>query len=307
VKVSNALDTYDSTLTTLVPSNTPVSATSTPAILTIAAPQSSNLTNLSVRALAGTGDQTLIAGFAVSGNGKPLLIRGIGPGLAQFGVTNVLADPQLAIYAPPTVIGRNDNWGSAATSPALVNAATNNGAFGLTDNSLDAALLMTIDEGTYSVQVSGSGSTSGIVLAELYDTAVATGARLTNLSVRGSVGTGDRVLIVGFTVTGTASKRILIRGIGPGLAPFGVSTVIADPQIAVFSGTTVISSNDNWGSTATAATLAAASAQVGAFALADGSKDAALAATFAPGSYTVQLSGVAAATGVGLIELYELP
>jgi len=307
VKVSNALDAYDATATTLVPGGAPVTTTSTPATLSIATPLPGNLVNLSVRSPAGAGDRTLIVGFAVAGFGKPLLVRGVGPGLAPFGVSSTLADPQLSIFSGATSIAGNDNWGSAATSPALVAAASASGAFTLADGSKDAALLTTIDNGGYTVQIAGAAGASGIALAELYDTAAANGARLTNLSVRSQVGTGDRILIVGFTIAGTGRKKILVRGIGPGLASFGVGGTLADPQLTLLADTTPLAANDNWGSVATSPALASAMAQAGAFTLADGSKDAALVTTLPAGGYTVQLSGVADTTGVALVELYELP
>ncbi len=276
-------------------------------MLTVVAPLASNLANLSVRSPAGTGDQTLIVGFVISGYGKRLLIRGVGPSLAQFGVSTPLPDPQLNVFFGPATIAGNDNWGSAATSPELATAAAATGAFSLPDNSLDAALLTTLDSGAYTIQVTGPPSATGIALAEIYDTATTTGARLTNLSVRSQIGTGDRILIVGFAVTGTAPKKLLVRGVGPGLAQFGVGGLLADPQLFVFSGANVIASNNDWGSSTTSPTIVSANAQVGAFALGDGSRDSALVATLLPGTYTAQLSGVGGASGVALVELYELP
>ena len=79
---------------------------------------------------------------------------------------------------------------------------------------------------------------------------------------------------------------------------------LADPKLEIYSGNTVVAANDNWDA---AATPAATKASVGAFALPAGSKDAVLIVTLAPGSYTAQVSGVGNTTGLGLVELYELP
>ena len=96
---------------------------------------------------------------------------------------------------------------------------------------------------------------------------------------------------------------MLIRGVGPTLATFGVAGVLADPQIAVFtSGGVQIASNDNWSDNANAAQISANSG----FPLPAGSKDAALLLTLNPGTYTVQVSGVSNATGVALVEVYEV-
>lgn len=107
---------------------------------------------------------------------------------------------------------------------------------------------------------------------------------------------------------------MLLRGVGPtlGAAPFSLPGVAADPQLTLFSGQTVIATNNDWGtpvgtSSANAAQLSAAFTQVGAFALLPGSKDAAVLATLSPGSYTVIVTSAAGASGTVLVEVYELP
>jgi hypothetical protein len=97
---------------------------------------------------------------------------------------------------------------------------------------------------------------------------------------------------------------VLIRGIGPTLARYGVSGVLANPQLQVFQGNTLLAQNDDWGGDTTLATVAA---QVNAFALDANSKDAALLLTLPPGAYTAQVSGVGNTTGVALVEIYEVP
>jgi hypothetical protein len=124
------------------------------------------------------------------------------------------------------------------------------------------------------------------------------------------VGTGGDLLIAGFVVQGEAPKRVLIRAVGPGLNAFGVGGTLVDPQLSLYlQGTPApIQQNDNWGADATAATqIAATSKAVGAFDLAPGSKDSAMIATLAPGAYTAQVSGVGGASGVALVEIYEVP
>jgi hypothetical protein len=116
-----------------------------------------------------------------------------------------------------------------------------------------------------------------------------------------------RVLTAGFVIGGTASKQVLIRAVGPALrlAPFNVSGAMADPKLELFSGQTVIYSNDNWGG---GAALASSFASAGAFALSDAaSKDAALLVTLPSGNYTVQVSGVDGAAGLAIVEVYEVP
>lgn len=132
-----------------------------------------------------------------------------------------------------------------------------------------------------------------------------TTGRLANLSVRTRAGTGDDTLIVGFVVEGAESKPFLVRGIGPALANFGVEGALADPRIVVYRSGDTIAGNDNWGSAPNLAALKTAAAAVSAFALPEGSRDAALLQAFPGGGYTVQVAGADGGTGIALMEVYD--
>jgi nitrogen fixation protein len=264
----------------------------------------SRLANISVRAPAGTGDQTLILGFYIGGAGsKQVLIRGIGPTLAQYGVSGVLADPQLKLFnTANTQINQNDDWGG---STALANAFASVNDFALPANSKDAALLVSLPLNGYTAQVNGAGTSTGVALIEAYEADIGTpAARFTALSARNQVGTGENIIIAGFVVTGNAPKTLLIRGIGPTLANYGVSGVLADPKLELYAGNTKIYENDNWGGTVA---LSNAFTATQAFPLPANSKDAALLVTLQPGVYSAQVSGVGGTTGVALVEVYEMP
>ena len=273
--------------------------------------QNTRLANLSVRSPAGSGVNTLVVGFAINGNSpKPILVRAVGPTLANFGLPGAMPDPILTIYRGAAPIDGNDNWGSNARADDIVAKSALVGAFPLDRASRDAAILINLLPGAYTAQISAAGaSASGVALLETYDTdfnsdADALGRRLINISSRAQVGSGENVMFAGFFVLGPTSKRLLIRGIGPTLGVFGVTGVLADSQIFVRrSDGTLVASNDNW----SGADVSAAASATGAFALAAGSRDAALIVNLSPGGYTVELSGVGGATGVGLIEVYELP
>ena len=261
----------------------------------------SYLSNLSIRSTAGTGAETLIAGFTIRGGAKPLLVRGIGPTLGSFGVSGVLNDPRLALFHDSTQLQANDDWAaSAATTFAAVNA------FALPAGSRDAALVTSLDTASYTAQVSGAAAATGVALVELYDTAPGTPARLVNVSARARVGTGGSILIAGFTIGGTGSRTLLIRGIGPTLGSFGVSGALANPRLELHGGGGLIAANDNWSESESAGTLPAISGSVGAFALSSGTRDAVLLVSLPPGSYTAQVSGVGNTTGVALVEVYEV-
>jgi hypothetical protein len=289
------------------------SVASSAAILTVVQPVSdvitSRISNMSVRSVYDAASGPMIIGFNVTGGAKDMLIRAIGPGLGLFGVTGILTDPTLTLYSGSTEIGANDNWADAGLSAALSDAFQAVGAFGLSDtSSKDAAMLATVD-GSRTVHVkSPEASANGVVLLEVYDTGSGTSQRLNNLSIMNTAGSGSKCLIVGFTIDGTGTKRVLIRGVGPGLAPFGVTGVLADPKLELHGTVngvdTVLASNDNWQDDPAAA---AAFATAGAFSLPDASKDTALVIELPAGSYTAMLSGPGTATGTALVEVYELP
>ena len=294
---------------TVVASNSVGSVTSADAVVTVTG--NSRISNVSIRSAAGTGDNTLIVGFVIGGSGtKQVLSRGIGPSLAQFGVTGTLADPQLAVHTKvnnvDTVLSSNAGWGGVTT---LSNAFSQVGAFSLAPSSKDSATLSALTAGTYTTVLSSVSGGTGVALVEVYDADTGSPtARFTNLSARTQAGTGDQTLTAGFVITGTSPKSVLIRGIGPTLAQFGVSDTLANPQLALLTRAnnqdTVIASNDGWGGTAA---LSAAFALVGAFSLPTNSADAALLVTLQPGTYTAEVTGANGSTGIALVELYEMP
>jgi hypothetical protein len=159
--------------------------------------------------------------------------------------------------------------------------------------------------GTYNVVATNTGGTATSKSATV---ATSSGfGRQLNISTRGYVGTGGDILIPGFVIAGNGAKRLLIRAAGPALSQFGVSGVLADPQLAVFKDSTQLFSNDNWSAdAANVATVTSAGTAVGAFALAAGSKDAALVTSLEPGAYTIQVSGVGNTTGTAIVEVYDL-
>lgn len=315
---------------TVLVSTTNGSATSDPATLTLSTAVT-KLGNISTRGVTGAGGQLLIAGFVVTNPvGTPanqtrqMLIRVVGPGLAAQGFnTNLLADPRLEVYdGRGALLLQNDNWGTqtanAATNAtavtAIQQAATRTGAFVLPNTaSADAVVLATLAPGNYTVQAKGPANTStGVVLVEVYDATPASSAttpKAINVSTRGPVGTGGNSLIAGFVITGTVSRRVLIRGVGPTLANFGLANagLLLDPQIELFNSSSVsLRKNDDWATGDDAAIIAAAAVSGGAFPLSSASKDAAMIIMLPPGAYTVQLTGVGNTTGIGLVEVYDV-
>jgi hypothetical protein len=212
----------------------------------------------------------------------------------------------------------NTGWGD---NPFLANAYAQVGAFALPAASADSALVTNFLAGSYTCEISGLNSGTGVALAEIYDTDKRTPAPiLVNCSGRGEVGAGADMLIAGFVIAGNQPLRFLLRGVGPALSasPFNVPGVLPSSSIGLFdSNSVLIESDTGWGNalgvgpSAVNATVRQATssdmAVVGAFPLPEGSSDSAMVATLPPGSYTLELSGTNNATGVGLIEVYVMP
>ncbi|MCX6951713.1 MAG: hypothetical protein NTV51_05965 [Verrucomicrobia bacterium] len=268
------------------------------------------LANVSTRSVAGSGSRTLIAGFAVTGtSSKDVLVRAIGPGLRLFGVANPLANPKLSLYKGSVSLVSNDDWSNGTSATKVSGAAARLGAFPLAIGSADAALMVSLSPGSYTAQISGDDGLAGVSLVEVYDASATSGdsQKLVNVSTRAEVGAGSDILIVGVVVSGVAPKKMLVRGIGPALAAFGVSDALTVPRLQLYRGDQLLRENSGWSGGADKALVAAAAAQVGAFALPEGSKDTALLLYLEPGSYTAQISGLNNTTGVALVEVYEVP
>ncbi len=269
------------------------------------------LLNISTRSdTTGAEGNALIAGFVIGGTtSKRVLVRAIGPSLAPFGVSGALPAARLELFRGQTSLAVSNDWGTASGASAVAAAAARLGAFALDSASRDAAVLVELTPGAYTAVMTGQGSAGGVGLVEVYDadeTALAA-QRIGNLASRGLAGSGDRTLTVGFVVGGTVPKRVLVRGVGPALSAFGVTGALGDPRLEVYREGSVIGRNDNWEEGAAGGSIAAASASVGAFALAAGSLDAALILNLFPGAYTAQVSGPGDQTGTALVEVYEVP
>ena len=152
------------------------------------------------------------------------------------------ADPVLSVYdSSGNLVGINDNWQSDVNHSVVE-------ANGLAPaNPLESAIARTLAPGAYTVIVTGKDATPGIGLVEVYDISPLANAKFVNMSTRGSVGTGDNVLISGFIIGDVDSATVVVRAIGPSLASYGVSGVLSDPTLTIYDSIgSVIASNDNW-------------------------------------------------------------
>jgi hypothetical protein len=140
-------------------------------------------------------------------------------------------------------------------------------------------------------------------------TPAATPSHLGNISSRSLVQTGDDVMIGGFIIEGSQSKRVIVRAIGPELTQYGVPNALANPTLELHNRTgALIASNDNWRTTIIGGIIA--SDQVldilrSGHAPGDG-RESAIIADLPPGNYTAIVRGVNNSTGVALVEVYDL-
>ena len=252
------------------------------------------LLNISTRAQVGTGDNVLIGGFIVQGNEpKTVLLRGIGPSLATFGVLGALANPTLELRdSDESLIFSNDDWMDSPQKQQIIDSTIP------PPNDLEAAIVATLDPGAYTAILKGVNDETGVGLVEVYDLAQDTSVNMVNISTRGNVQTGDDVMIGGFIATGTTN--ILTRALGPSLADQGVTGVLEDPTLEVFDANgTSLTANDNWKDSQQTEIE-------GTTIPPPNDLEAAALVTLAPGGYTIIVRGLNQTSGIALVEVYEL-
>jgi len=240
----------------------------------------------------------MIAGFIITGNSsKPVIIRGIGPSLAAFGIPDVLLDPVVELHGPNgALILKNDNWKD--TQRNLIE-----GTIFEPNDDRESAIVATLQPANHTAILAGKNNTTGVGLVEVYDTDQSRDSELGNIATRGFVQSGTNVMIGGFILGGSPNAaRIAIRGIGPSLAQFGLNPVLADPTLEVHDGNgTLLVSNDNWMDNPTSAALLTANGLAPS-----NPKEAGIFISLPRGQFTAILAGKNGGTGIGLVEVYNL-
>ncbi len=122
---------------------------------------------------------------------------------------------------------------------------------------------------------------------------------LANISTRGFVSTGQGQLIGGFIITG-GPKLVLIRALGPSLTVAGVSPVLENPVLQLFSGPTELRSNDDWQTASNSDDVIASTLPP------QDPKEASILVRLEPGAYTTVVTGANDSTGIALVEIYEI-
>jgi hypothetical protein len=264
---------------------------------TVASSGTSSISNISTRAFVQTGDNVMIGGFIITGSGqKRVIVRAIGPSLAQHGITNPLQNPTLELHDHTgAVIASNDDWMNAPNKQEIIDSGL------APSNNFESAILMSLNPGNYTAIVRGVNNGTGIALVEAYDLDPTASSKLGNISTRAQVQTGNNVMIGGLIITGTGQKNVIVRAIGPSLAQHGVANPLLDPTLELHNGNgALIAFNDNWKDTQ--------QAQIQATGLAPtNDKESAIVRTLAPGNYTAVVRGKNNTIGVALVEVYQLP
>jgi PKD repeat protein len=264
------------------------------------------LQNISTRAQVLTGDNVLIGGVIITGTQpKMVIVRAIGPTLQ---VPGAMQDPTLELHDQNKVIATNDNWKiddqTGQSQQAQIEATTL-----APRDDRESALVRRLNPGNYTVVLRGKSNSTGIAVVEAYDLDSTAPAQLANISSRGLVQTGNNVMIGGFIVgpAKAADTRVIIRGIGPSLSGSNVPAPLQDPTLELHNRDgDKIATNDNWKIDDQSQQSQQAAVQGTGLAPSD-DRESAILMTLTPGNYTAILAGKANGTGIGLVEIYNIP
>jgi hypothetical protein len=130
---------------------------------------SGEISNLSTRGTVGGSDSVMIGGFVIIENNRRVMVRGLGPTLANFGVNGALANPKITVYnSSDEIVAINDDWGDESNAASIAVTATTLGATALESGSADAATMLFLPKGSYTVHLEGVDGLSGVGLIEIY-------------------------------------------------------------------------------------------------------------------------------------------
>ena len=249
------------------------------------------LLNVSTRATAGVGDDVIVGGFIVSGTtNKRIVLRALGPSLTQYGVGGALADPVISLYDSGGVLmASNDN---RLDLGGVVNPL-------LPPNPAEAYLTAILPPGSYTTVVEGVSGSAGVALVEAYDITPAD-SRVGNISTRGDITFAGDVMVGGFIIGGSDSTQVIVRALGPSLAPFGIANPLPNPALEIYdSNGAQVAANDDWRSTQAQEIQATGLPPTN-------NRESAIVTTLGPGNYTAVVHDAGQGSGIGLVEVYNL-
>jgi hypothetical protein len=263
-------------------------------------PEAGQFLNIATRLRVQTGDNVLIGGFIISGTDpKKVMVRGIGPSLAGFGIADALADPTLEVHDSARTLATNDDW-KLRPDNSSQQAEIESSLLAPT-NEKESAIVTTLpaNNAGYTAVLRGKDNSTGIGVVEAYDLDIGANSRLANISTRGLVESGDNVLIGGI-IPSKGLTKVVVRAIGPSLASFGITNPLMDPTLELFdeSGTQV-AFNDDW-QTSQKSLIEETTLVPG------DSRESAIFACLRAGNYTAVVRGKNGATGIAVVEAYNV-
>jgi hypothetical protein len=263
-------------------------------------PEAGQFLNIATRLRVQTGDNVLIGGFIISGTDpKKVMVRGIGPSLAGFGIADALADPTLEVHDSARTLATNDDW-KLRPDNSSQEAEIESSLLAPT-NEKESAIVTTLpaNNAGYTAVLRGKDNSTGIGVVEAYDLDIGANSRLANISTRGLVESGDNVLIGGI-IPSKGLTKVVVRAIGPSLASFGITNPLMDPTLELFdeSGTQV-AFNDDW-QTSQKSLIEETTLVPG------DSRESAIFACLRAGNYTAVVRGKNGATGIAVVEAYNV-
>ncbi|MCZ6672773.1 MAG: hypothetical protein O7C75_07530 [Verrucomicrobia bacterium] len=257
-----------------------------------------NLINLSTRGLVGANDDVMIGGFIIpEGPDMTLYIRGLGPSLQSSEIPNTISDPhlrliQMGVQNPLEL--SNMDWGDSLDLQQIL------------DTQLpptverESALIVTLPSGSYTTVLSNEiDEPMAVGMIEIYDLTVdCDSCRLINLSTRGPVAKGSELMIGGLIIRGVAEKQVLVRVLGPSLQE--VVSALEDPFLRTVYGKNEALLIDSWEESQNPDIFAELGLPM------EDPREPAEVYQMVAGSYTFLITGVDGASGIALLEIYEL-
>jgi hypothetical protein len=258
---------------------------------------SPRLLNISARAQVLIGDQVAIGGFILTGSDwKNVVIRATGPSLASAAVAAPLQDPVIELHdSKGALIATNDNWEDRTRSELF---ATNLAP----KDARESGIFVALAPGAYTAIVRGANETSGTAVVEVYDVSSGSPTKLANISTRAFVD-ANNVLIGGLIAGGGAQDKVkvVVRAIGAGLQASGVQNFLPDAALEVRDKNgALIVANDDFGTPSSNPATVPPALQP------KDPTDAATGLSLAPGNYTVIVHGKDGASGIALVEIYDV-
>jgi hypothetical protein len=245
-----------------------------------------------------TGENAMIAGLIITGNSnKAIVLRGRGPSLAAFGISDPLLDPVIELHGSNgSLITMNDNWKDTQRSQI-------EGTIFQPTDDRESVILIALAPSAYTAILTGKNNTAGVGIVEVFDNDQAANSQLGQISTRGLVAGGNDVMIAGFILGGSQTPtHIAIRGIGPSLGQFGINHPLSDPTLELHDGNgTTLIANDDW----TDDPVSAAQLTANGLALSN-TKESGIFTSLPAGQFTAILAGKNGAVGIGVVEVYNL-